>query len=113
MLNPDRQTYYEFGPGADSLALNASHNLVYNAGACPAWDAGCVNANPLFVNLASNDFHLQASSPAINVGINTGISRDYIGISRPQGAAYDIGALEFFTGTVTMSQTAYLPLVIR
>jgi hypothetical protein len=88
------QTYYEFGPGADSSALNASHNLVYNAGPCPAWEAGCVNANPLFVDLASNDFRLQASSPAVNAGINTGISRDYIGISRPQGAAYDIGALE-------------------
>lgn len=89
------QTYYEFGPGADALALNAANNLVYNAGGCSAWDAGCINANPLFVNLASGDFRLQASSAAINGGINTGVSRDYTGISRPQGAAFDIGAYEF------------------
>ena len=99
------QTYYQFGPGLDSAVFNAvSNNLVYNAGPPPAWDTGCINANPLFVNLASNDFHLQASSPAINTGIVTGINRDYIGISRPQGAAYDIGALEFISGTETMAR---------
>jgi hypothetical protein len=107
------QTYYQFEPGTDSSALNASHNLVYNAGACPAWDTGCVNADPLFVNVASADFRLQAPSPAINAGIDTGITLDYAGTSRPQGGTYDIGAYEYVTGTVTMSQTVYLPVVIR
>ena len=107
------QTYYEFGPGADSSVLNASHNLVYNAGACPAWDVGCINADPLFGNIATGDFGLQASSPAINAGVNTGLSRDYIGISRPQGAAYDLGAHEFLTATVGLTPTVYLPLLAR
>ncbi|HSB90066.1 MAG TPA: IPT/TIG domain-containing protein, partial [Anaerolineales bacterium] len=60
------QTYFEFGPGADPSALNASHNLVYNAGACPAWGAGCINADPLFSGIASLDFRLQAGSPALD-----------------------------------------------
>ena len=108
------QTYYEFGMGVDSSVFNAaSNNLVYNAGACPVWDTGCVNTDPLFVNNASGDFRLQAQSPAIDAGINTGISRDYAGVSRPQDGAYDIGAYEYITGTVLIPQELYLPLVIR
>lgn len=108
------QTYLLFGPGVGSAVFNAaSNNLAYNAGVCPAWDTGCVNADPLFVNIASADFRLQAQSPAIDAGANTGITLDYAGVSRPQRAAYDIGAYEYITGTVTMSQTVYLPLVIR
>jgi len=109
---PD-QTYFLIEAAVGSAAINASHNLVFNAGACPAWDTGCVNADPLFVNLAAADFNLQAQSPAINAGINTGIARDYAGTSRPQGGAYDIGAYEVVTGTVTTWPAAYLPLVTR
>ncbi len=61
--------------------------------------------NPLFIS--SSDFHLQAGSPAINAGIDWGQTRDYNGISK-QGAAWDIGALEYFGGmSITMggSQT--------
>ncbi|HET7009177.1 MAG TPA: choice-of-anchor Q domain-containing protein [Anaerolineales bacterium] len=93
------QTYFEFGPGADPSALNASHNLVYNAGACPAWDAGCVNADPLFSDIASLDFRLQAGSPAVDAGMDTGVVGDFAGIARPQGGAYDVGAYELTSGS--------------
>ena len=89
------QTYYLFEPGVDASAFNAANNnLVYNAGACPTWGAGCINADPLFAGIASMDFRLQAQSPAINAGVNTGIGRDYEGVPRPQGGVYDIGAHE-------------------
>lgn len=108
------QTYYQFGPGVGPSAFSASsNNLVYNAGPCPAWDAACVNANPLFAGLALMDFRLQALSPAIDAGMNTTLSRDYAGVPRPQGAAYDIGAHEYGTGTAAGSQKAYLPVVIH
>jgi len=105
------ETYYDFGTGVDpSVFSAASNNLVYNAGPCPAWDVGCVNADPLFENIAASDFRLQAQSPAIDAGTNTGVALDYFGVSRPQGGAYDIGAYEFSASGSAMNPI-YLPLV--
>jgi len=89
------QDYIEFDPATSSTAFSARHNLYYNAGSAPSWDADSVNANPLFVNAAASDFHLQNLSPAIDSGISTGRGRDYEGTTRPQGRTYDIGVYEF------------------
>lgn len=88
------QTYLDFGAGVDSSVLIASHNLVYNAGSCPTWDTDCLELDPQFVSPAAGDFRLAPSSPAIDAGIDTGVARDFQGVPRPQGAAYDIGAFE-------------------
>jgi hypothetical protein len=93
------QAYFLFGPDAESSVFKvANNNLVYSADACPAWDTSCINADPLFVNIAAADFRLQAQSPAIDAGVNTGIMHDYAGVSRPQGGTYDIGMYEWFQG---------------
>jgi hypothetical protein len=67
---------------------------------------GSLEADPLFANATSNDFSLQASSPAIDTGIDhfiyqqfqisfgIDIRLDYDGDVRPQGLAWDIGAYE-------------------
>jgi hypothetical protein len=47
-----------------------------------------------FVNLAGGDFHLLASSPAVDRGANLGYLVDYDGTAIPVGAAPDIGAYE-------------------
>ena len=89
------QTYYQFGPGTGPSVFNAANsNLVYNAGACPGWDSGCINADPLFANAVAKDFRVKSGSRAIDAGIKSDIRLDYIGVSRPQGKAYDIGAYE-------------------
>jgi uncharacterized protein YjdB len=79
----------------------------------PSFTVGNISSDPLFLNLSSHDFHLQSGSPAKDAGItisssNTynnytpwnGNSTDYTGVTRPQGANYDIGAYEFFAGSV-------------
>ena len=44
---------------------------------------GNISADPLFVNPAANDYHLQAGSPAIDRGTNVAVSaRDLAGQPR-------------------------------
>lgn len=38
--------YYEFDSGSSPASVVPSRNLVYGAGACEAWDTGCVNQDP-------------------------------------------------------------------
>ena len=52
-----------------------------------------VKSDPLFVS--SSDFHLQPSSPAINAGVDVGLTSDYDSISLPRGAGFEIGAYEY------------------
>jgi hypothetical protein len=88
---------------------SGSNDLWFGAGAPPcATLTASVNSDPLFVAppnppaVTTGNFHLQSGSPAIDAGttIST-LATDLDGVSRPQGAAYDIGAYEFVTGTVT------------
>lgn len=51
-------------------------------------------ADPLFRSLESGDFHLLASSPAINGGLSLGYQLDYDDRPVPVGIAPDIGAFE-------------------
>lgn len=54
-----------------------------------------LTTDPLFVSAASEDFHLQAGSAAIDAGTTlSDVQTDHEGVSRPQGSAYDIGAFE-------------------
>jgi hypothetical protein len=73
------------------------------------------NMDPLFVDVAGNDFRLTALSPAIDAGTNLGLAFDHDGAQRPQGAGCDMGAFEFDktppnapTGLVSPSQSAHV-----
>ncbi len=66
-----------------------------------------VIANAYFVNATGNNFHLQSNSPAIDKGLNAasyGVTKDYDGVTRPQGAAFDAGAFEYNFGTPPQNQ---------
>jgi hypothetical protein len=93
------------GVGIRNLAAGTTlikNNLAYqnsqdisNGG--PATMSGNITGrDPLFINVASHDYHLQAGSPAIDAGATVAEAQaDADGIARPQGAAYDIGAYEY------------------
>lgn len=66
-------------------------NNLFNGGSTNGTNA--VTGNPLFVNVASANFHIQAASPAINKGILTGAPLlDFDGVMRTGNP--DIGAFE-------------------
>jgi len=56
--------------------------------------AGTIDADPMFVSRETQDFRLQADSPAVDSGSDVNLTSDYDGHSRPQGMGYDIGAFE-------------------
>ncbi len=72
---------------------------------------GCATADPLFVNPATVDLHLQAGSPAIDAGVRNSvydtfyslygidIDVDFDGNPRPATGARSLGAFEYDTGT--------------
>jgi len=63
----------------------------------------------LFVNPATNDYHLKAGSPAINAGTTlTEVTDDIAGTARPQGGVYDVGCYET-TGSTLSITTSSLP----
>jgi predicted outer membrane repeat protein len=84
-----------------SPGLTIADSIV--AGGCPAGSSTCsniLNANPALGPLQNNGgftktMALGAGSPAIDAGKNaTCTSKDQRGVTRPQGAACDIGAYE-------------------
>jgi hypothetical protein len=58
--------------------------------------SGYVMGDPQFVDVASRNFHLKSTSPAIDSGAS-GLApdQDFDGTLRPQGSGDDIGAFEF------------------
>jgi len=53
-------------------------------------DSASYTVDPAF----EQTFHLSSGSPAVDRGVNVGVTTDYNGNSRPNGNGYDIGAVE-------------------
>lgn len=72
-------------------------------GGCPNSGNECssITTNPDL----NNDYTEKISSPTIDAGISlsTYFTTDIVGISRPQGAAWDIGAYEYASGGVDVT----------
>lgn len=55
-----------------------------------------INRDPMFVNPARADYHLNRASPAIDKGSSAYAPKeDFDGNERPKGGGYDIGAFEY------------------
>ncbi|MEP0848566.1 MAG: IPT/TIG domain-containing protein [Phycisphaerae bacterium] len=89
---PAGQPYLSEESHADLVA--GDHNLWFGNGPGPAFLAANVDADPRFVDLANRDFRLGEDSPAIDAGVDVGLSWDIIGAGRSAGSAIDLGALE-------------------
>lgn len=63
--------------------------------AATGFDTHSTSANPLWVNPATLDFHLQAGSPAIDAGTDVGLSEDFEGNPVPYGGVPEIGIYEY------------------
>ena len=75
-----------YGPGAPSVIGTTDARAVVGANA--------------FADASRFDFRLLAGSAAIDRGVSLGmVSTDYSGITRPQGAAPDLGAFETLANT--------------
>lgn len=93
---------YQIMTPSGSAEVTVDHNLVEGH---VDWDWGTwkttrgadyVSGDPQFINVANADFHLNKTSPAIDNGSSINAPNvDFDGNSRPQGAGYDIGALEY------------------
>lgn len=85
--------------------------IIYNyvAGVAPGFAAkssakfteahGINGGDPGFTNVSADNFIPLSSSPLLDVATSiSGFSEDYIAVSRPQGAAWDMGPYEYNAG---------------
>ncbi|MBN1673952.1 MAG: right-handed parallel beta-helix repeat-containing protein [Kiritimatiellae bacterium] len=73
-----------------------------------------VTDDPLFVDAAAGDYHLQAKSPAIDAGVALPeVTEDFDGVTRPQGAGCDAGAYEYKPGSGGRAAPATLSRLLR
>lgn len=102
----DNNVYYDIYNGTESNMFH-QHESLPGAGDYWTWaqwqaagfDTASQYADPVFTG--ASDFTLQAASPAVNKGVTVDLfSADYLGTSRPQGAAWDIGAYEYDAGPI-------------
>lgn len=81
-------------------------NMTLAAWQAFGYDAHTLVSTPsaLFVNPATNDFHLKSGAPAIDAGTSVGeVTADRDGIPRPQGSAYDMGCFELSQCSLSLS----------
>jgi hypothetical protein len=96
--------FYDVGTSLllEGVTAEWDYNLYFNAGGSGG-GANDVTGDPMFVDAAGDDYHLQAGSPAIDAGTDVGVALDLEGNARPALSGYDIGPYEFQPGAAERS----------
>lgn len=117
----DNNTFFDIGGNcfqlSDASGNQIRNNIMFNVGGTISGSgfsaSNNITSNPLFVDAAAGDFHLQAGSIARDAGITLAhVPTDADGVLRPQGTAYDVGAYEFVGGGDTTPPAAPTGLVV-
>ena len=82
---------------SDSVGLDVRNVLFLGPNSTMPGGLGNMQATAaFFLNAAAHDYRLAPGSPAIDAGVAvSSVTKDRIGVSRPQGAYLDVGAYEF------------------
>jgi hypothetical protein len=125
------QNFIRFYSTSGYSASTVANNITQNGTVSDIQPSGVTfsgninNTDPLITSAGSMtmgsssipDAHEQSGSPGIDGGLNLSplVTNDYAGVSRPQGAGYDIGAFEFLTGTgsSTLNPPSNLTVTVR
>ncbi len=79
-----------------SLHVSFNYTNFWSNGFTTPTGTNLITTNPLFVDLANNDYHLTSNSPCIDAGTLTNSpSFDFENNPRPAGTGVDIGAFEY------------------
>ena len=78
----------------NNICWQNTQNAVYDQGTNSSVSNNLLQ-DPKFANTSNFDFRLLAGSPAINAGVNVGISQDFAGTLLPTQGPIDIGAFEY------------------
>ncbi len=99
---------------ADSKNITATHNLYYNeVGPEPEQQFGEGNFifDPLFLDFYNGDYRLSSGSQAIDTGLVLNeVTHDFNGVLRPVGEGYDLGAYEYYEGSIPSPNISLYPV---
>lgn len=94
LIADDHNLLYHIGEG-DAYAIGPNYYSLSEYQAMTDKGEGSIQENPQFVDPSNYDFHSQGNGPAIDAGVDIGLTTDLDGNPRPQGAGYDIGVYEY------------------
>jgi len=104
-------SFYD-GDFDEGTVVETGKNLYFGgASDIPSWEGNYLSANPLLISanpLIFYDYALQSGSPARDAGtssVSSVVTKDFLGLSRLQGAGYDIGAIEYTDQVLIPSDT--------
>jgi predicted outer membrane repeat protein len=87
---------YTTGIAVAAGSLTSDYNLFYNAPTSAITGSNSLTGvNPLFFDMAADNYRLVSASPAIGAALDLGIDTDLDGTARPQLTSFDMGAFEY------------------